>query len=120
MLSVINISSLRDLFNHISVYSKKRFGADHPSAPYVGVGSIVFLRFIGPAISIPASSTHSSEDILPGIKRALVLVTRIMQNLASNTHFSEQFMNSLNLFIDANTKRVLEFIRTISVSHWCS
>ena len=111
----LTLRPLRDLFYHISVCSKKRFGSDNPTAPYVGVGSIVFLRFLGPAISIPASSTHSNEEIGPGSKRALVLITKIIQNVASNVHFSEPYMHPLNLFLDANTKKVLEFIRTISV-----
>lgn len=85
------------------------------TAPHVGVGSIVFLRFIGPAISIPASSLQPNEILSPGVKRALVLVTKIIQNLASNAMFTEQHMMPLNSFLESNIKQVLEFIRSISV-----
>ena len=91
-----------------------RFRAN-ATAPHVGVGSIVFLRFIGPAISIPASSLQPNEVLSLGVKRALVLVTKIIQNLASNAMFTEQHMMPLNSFLESNIKRVLEFIRGISV-----
>lgn len=82
----------------------------------MGVGSIVFLRFIGPAISIPSSSLLPNESLVEGVKRALVLITKIIQSLASNAMFTEQHMLSLNPFLEANIKRVLEFVRSISVS----
>ena len=75
----------------------------------------MFLRFIGPAISIPTSSLQFNDDLRPGVKRALVLVTKIIQNLASNAMFTEENVLSLNSFLEFNIKRVLEFIRKISV-----
>jgi neurofibromin 1 len=82
----------------------------------MGVGSIVFLRFIGPAISIPSPSMLPNENLGGGVKRALVLVTKIIQSLASNAMFTEQNLIALNPFLEANIKRVLEFVRSISVS----
>ena len=79
------------------------------------MGGIAFLRFIGPAIVEPASIAQPTEDRRPGINRALVLITKIIQNLASNAMFPEKNMLSLNPFLEANIKRVLEFIRKISV-----
>jgi neurofibromin 1 len=111
--NVVDIRPLRQIFHHIAVCAAERFRGN-TTAPHIGVGSIVFLRFIGPAISIPASSIQPNEELPPGIKRALVLVTKIIQNLASNAPFTEQNMISLNAFLEANIKRVLEFIRTIS------
>jgi len=105
---------LREIFHHIAVCTAERFRAN-ATAPHVGVGSIVFLRFIGPAISIPASSLQPNEVLSLGVKRALVLVTKIIQNLASNAMFTEQHMMPLNSFLESNIKRVLEFIRGISV-----
>jgi len=110
---IIDLRSLREIFHHIAVCAAEQFRGN-TTAPHIGVGSIVFLRFIGPAISIPASSIQSNEDLVPGVKRALVLITKIIQNLASNAPFTEQNMISLNAFLEANIKRVLEFIRTIS------
>ena len=112
---VIDLRPLREIFHHIAVCAAELFRGN-TTAPHIGVGSIVFLRFIGPAISIPASSVQPNEDLPPGIKRALVLVTKIIQNLASNAPFTEQNVISLNAFLEANIKRVLEFIRTISAS----
>ena len=54
-------------------------------------------------------------ELAPGVKRALVLVTKVIQNLASNAMFTEQNVMSLNPFLESNIKRILEFIRTISV-----
>jgi hypothetical protein len=55
------------------------------------------------------------ENLPLGVKRALVLVTKIIQNLASNAKFTEQNMLPLNPFLQSNIKRVLEFIHIISV-----
>lgn len=106
--------ALREIFHHISVCTATRFSGN-ATAPHIGVGGIAFLRFIGPAIVEPASVAQSSEERRPGIKRALVLITKIIQNLASNAMFPETHMLSLNAFLEANIKRVLEFIRKISV-----
>jgi neurofibromin 1 len=104
------------MFHHIAVCTAARFGGN-ATAPHIGVGSVVFLRFIGPAISIPA--LQPDENLSPEVKRALVLVTKIIQNLASNSLFTEQNMISLNPFLESNIKRVLEFIRSISVRLPC-
>lgn len=112
----INVRTLREMFHHIAVCTAARFGGN-ATAPHIGVGSVVFLRFIGPAISIPA--LQPDENLSPEVKRALVLVTKIIQNLASNSLFTEQNMISLNPFLESNIKRVLEFIRSISVRLPC-
>jgi neurofibromin 1 len=112
--SEANIRTLREMFHHIAVCTAARFGGN-ATAPHIGVGSVVFLRFIGPAISIPAPSLQPEETLRPEVKRALVLVTKIIQNLASNALFTEQHMMALNPFLESNIKRVLEFIRSISV-----
>jgi neurofibromin 1 len=111
----LTFRALRELFHHIAVCTAGRFGGN-ATAPHIGVGSVVFLRFIGPAISIPALSLQPDENLRPEVKRALVLVTKIIQNLASNALFTEQNMMALNPFLESNIKRVLEFIRSISVS----
>jgi neurofibromin 1 len=56
-----------------------------------------------------------NETLGAGVKRALLLVTKIIQSLASNAMFTEQNMLSLNPFLEANIKRILEFVRNISV-----
>jgi len=106
---------LREMFHHISVCTAERFRGNN-TAPHIGVGSIVFLRFIGPAISIPEPFLQSDQIVTPGAKRALVLVTKMIQNLASNSIFPEEHMRPLNTFLESNIKRMLEFIRSISVS----
>jgi hypothetical protein len=75
------------------------------------------LRFIGPAIVEPASAVQPTgeERRRAGINKAMILITKIIQNLASNAMFPEQNMLSLNAFLEENIKRVLEFIRKISV-----
>src|SRR5579859_1930581 len=108
------VRALREIFHHITLCTAERFRGN-ATAPHVGVGSIVFLRFIGPAISIPASSLQPNETLSPGVKSALVLVTKIIQNLASNAMFTKLHMMPLNSFLESNIKQVLEFIRRISV-----
>jgi hypothetical protein len=103
------------VFHHVSACTATRFSGN-ATAPHVGVGGIAFLRFIGPAIVEPASAVQpAGEERRHGINKAMILITKIIQNLASNAMFPEQHMLSLNAFLEENIKRVLEFIRKISV-----
>jgi neurofibromin 1 len=52
-------------------------------------------------------------------RRSLLLVAKVVQNLANNVLFGtkEQYMSPLNDFLAQNIYRVTAFLRDISVSH---
>ncbi|RKO91665.1 hypothetical protein BDK51DRAFT_19343, partial [Blyttiomyces helicus] len=93
-------------------------GGKFPEARVTAVGGFVFLRFFCPAIVAPEShnlvapSAQSKE-----LRRGLVLITKVVQNLANNVLFGikESFMAGLNDFLRDNIGRVHGFLRDISV-----
>jgi hypothetical protein len=88
-----------------------------PEAKYTAVGAFVFLRFFCPAIVAPdveglVNTTPSKE-----MRRGLLLIAKVIQNLANNVLFGakEPFMFPLNDFLTQNIYRVTTFLREISV-----
>lgn len=92
----------------------KRF----PEAKFTAVGAFVFLRFFCPAIVAP-----DAEGLIPSapskeMRRGLLLIAKVVQNLANNVLFGakEPYMYPLNDFLTQNIYRVTTFLREISVS----
>ncbi|KAM0500154.1 hypothetical protein ACHAP8_005294 [Fusarium lateritium] len=88
-----------------------------PDAKYTAVGAFVFLRFFCPAIVAPeveglVSTTPSKE-----MRRGLLLIAKVIQNLANNVLFGakEPYMFPLNDFLTQNIYHVTTFLREISV-----
>ncbi|KAJ0301528.1 hypothetical protein Brms1b_012390 [Colletotrichum noveboracense] len=87
-------------------------------AKYTAVGAFVFLRFFCPAIVAPeveglVTTTPSKE-----MRRGLLLIAKVIQNLANNVLFGakEPYMFPLNDFLTQNIYRVTTFLREISVA----
>ncbi|KAK6226218.1 gtpase-activator protein for ras-like gtpase [Colletotrichum tabaci] len=106
-------ASFRKICNIISTAVLPRF----QEAKYTAVGAFVFLRFFCPAIVAPeveglVSTTPSKE-----MRRGLLLIAKVIQNLANNVLFGakEPYMFPLNDFLTQNIYRVTTFLREISV-----
>lgn len=56
------------------------------------------------------------------MRRGLLLIAKIIQNLANNVLFGtkEPYMFPLNLFLVQNIHVVMGFLREISVSNWAA
>jgi len=76
------------------------------------LSNLVFLRFINPAIIVPKQFGLLKDDPSDKAKRQLVLVTKVLQNLAAGVEFGkkESFMVKLNDFIKANTSQMNGFL----------
>ncbi|KAK2021113.1 GTPase-activator protein for ras-like GTPase [Colletotrichum zoysiae] len=106
-------ASFRKICNIISTAVLPRF----QEAKYTAVGAFVFLRFFCPAIVAPeveglVTTTPSKE-----MRRGLLLIAKVIQNLANNVLFGakEPYMFPLNDFLTQNIYRVTTFLREISV-----
>lgn len=67
------------------------------------VGTVVFLRFINPVIVSPFEMGIVEKQPPPRIKRGLMLVSKILQNIANHVEFSkEQHMLCFNDFLRSN------------------
>ncbi|KAI8301808.1 GTPase-activator protein for Ras-like GTPase [Colletotrichum sp. SAR11_240] len=107
-------ASFRKICNIISTAVLPRF----QEAKYTAVGAFVFLRFFCPAIVAPeveglVTTTPSKE-----MRRGLLLIAKVIQNLANNVLFGakEPYMFPLNDFLTQNIYRVTTFLREISVA----
>ena len=89
-----------------------------PEAKFTAVGAFIFLRFFCPAIVAPEAEGLVSDAPSKDMRRGLLLITKIVQNLANNVLFGtkELFMAPLNDFLAQNIYRVTAFLRDISVS----
>jgi neurofibromin 1 len=89
-----------------------------PEAKFTAVGAFIFLRFFCPAIVAPDSEGLVSSIPTKEMRRGLLLIAKVVQNLANNVLFGakEAFMFPLNDFLTSNIIRVTKFLQKISVS----
>ncbi|XP_049852221.1 uncharacterized protein LOC126329980 [Schistocerca gregaria] len=85
-----------------------------PDLDQVVASGLIFLRFICPAITSPDSFNVLSVESSKAY-RTLLLVGKIIQNLANGTFFKEPYMLELNQFLEENKKRFIAFIQILCV-----
>ncbi|XP_013381612.1 neurofibromin-like [Lingula anatina] len=74
-----------------------------PDSATAAVGTVIFLRFINPALVSPCEWGIIDQEPTPGIKRGLTLMCKIMQNIANHVLFTkEQHMRPFNDFLKTN------------------
>ncbi|XP_025987354.2 neurofibromin isoform X2 [Solenopsis invicta] len=77
----------------------KRF-PQSPQSNIVAVGTVIFLRFINPAIVSPQEMGIVNKPVPYEVKRGLMLMSKILQNIANHVEFSkEQHMLPFNDFL---------------------
>ncbi|KAK2628011.1 hypothetical protein QTJ16_002657 [Diplocarpon rosae] len=105
--------SFRKICSIISSAVMKRF----PEAKFTAVGAFIFLRFFCPAIVAPDVEGLIATAPSKEMRRGLLLIAKVVQNLANNVLFGakEPYMFPLNDFLTQNIYRVTTFLREISV-----
>lgn len=104
-------SQLRSLCYSLNKAVQRRF----QSSSYDAVSSAVFLRFINPAIVSPHSHGIVTEEVHPNVRRGLMLLSKILQNLANHLHFTKEVhMEIFNGFLENNFHRIHSYFREIS------
>lgn len=79
------------------------------------VGTVIFLRFINPAIVSPFEAGIVDIQLPPSNLRGLKLVSKILQNIANNVEFSkEEHMLPFNDFVRAQFEPMSRWVSTIS------
>ncbi|KAI5862275.1 GTPase [Durotheca rogersii] len=112
--SSVNIPpSFRKICSIISAAVTPRF----QEAKYTAVGAFIFLRFFCPAIVAPEADNLVDVPPSKEMRRGLLLIAKVIQNLANNVLFGakEPYMYPLNKFLAQNIYRVTTFLREISV-----
>lgn len=92
-----------------------------PDAKYTAVGAFIFLRFLCPAIVAPDVEGLVSEPPTKEMRRGLLLIAKVIQNLANNVVFGakEPYMFPLNDFLVQYVFDITGYLRDISVSPPC-
>jgi neurofibromin 1 len=79
----------------------------------------MFLRFFNPALVAPDSENLCKPINNPKIRRALLLVTKIVQNLANDIVFrqKEPYLMIMNDFLTEHINQMKAFLEEISVCY---
>lgn len=79
------------------------------------VGTVIFLRFINPAIVSPLEAGIVDRQLHPRTMRGLMLVSKILQNIANNVGFSkEEHMLPFNDFVREQFEPMQKWVSEIS------
>lgn len=103
----------RALCHHIWDVVEDRF----PDSRHSAIGSFIFLRFFCPAIVSPENIDLDVPAERRDTRRALLLITKVIQNLANNVLFGskEAHMKVLNQFLSDNIRQVTKFLADVAV-----
>ncbi|KAF8592239.1 hypothetical protein K439DRAFT_1626245 [Ramaria rubella] len=108
-----SIPVIPPLIREVCRYIENAVTAVWPESRYAAVGAFIFLRFIVPAIVAPESvdiEMPRTEPRASTMRRGLLLVAKIIQNLANNILFGkEAHMMMLNPFLEAHILPVTRF-----------
>ncbi|CAF4101191.1 unnamed protein product, partial [Rotaria sp. Silwood2] len=86
-----------------------------PQHPLQAVSTVIFLRFLNPALVLPHEFGIVDAEPLPRIKRGLTLVSKILQNIANNLIFTKEFhMRCFNDYLRSTFDSATNFVLSIS------
>ncbi|EIW76207.1 hypothetical protein CONPUDRAFT_64047 [Coniophora puteana RWD-64-598 SS2] len=87
-----------------------------PEAKFAALGAFLFLRFISPAIVSPETvDVEVPNDDGGVIRRGLMVIAKVIQNLANNIFFAkEQYMKGLNSFLSNNITNITRFLSEVN------
>jgi hypothetical protein len=90
---------------------KEQVEAKFPKAVHTALGGQFFLRFLCPSITAPHIYGLMTEPPASEAQRYLVLLSKILQNLANNTlpGKKEEYMEKMNDFIVSNQSALRQF-----------
>lgn len=102
--------------HHLWEVTEDRF----PDSRHSVIGSFLFLRFFCPAIVAPEGIDLDVSPDTKEVRRALLLITKVIQNLANNVVFGnkEPHMKVLNTFLSENIRQVTNFLLDLSVGRY--
>jgi len=105
--------SLRKVFELLSLHTAKKF----PELRWKMVGAVFFLRFINPALSQPEKYGLVSKEVTMGNRRALVMLSKMLQFVTNNSRFDTlaDSHKLLNVWIDQNVAGTEELFSQLVV-----
>eukprot|EP01114_Cavostelium_apophysatum_P016605 TRINITY_DN4764_c0_g1_i1.p1 TRINITY_DN4764_c0_g1~~TRINITY_DN4764_c0_g1_i1.p1 ORF type:complete len:1204 (-),score=346.33 TRINITY_DN4764_c0_g1_i1:50-3661(-) len=79
-----------------------------PSAKHIVIGGFFFLRAFTPAVVSPENFSIVDE-LDPKLRRPLVLISKLLQNVSNDREFKEEYMQPINSFIATNNEAAKRF-----------
>ncbi|CAG2240905.1 Neurofibromin [Mytilus edulis] len=108
-------SKLRSMCHCLYQVVVQRFQQSSAEAVWTVIGTVIFLRFINPAIVSPYESGIIDEEPSTKVKRGLTLMCKIMQNIANHLLFTkETHMRTFNDFLKTNFEAGRRFFTEIA------
>ncbi|TCD61394.1 Ras GTPase activating protein ira2 [Steccherinum ochraceum] len=109
-----SVPAFPSMFRELCAYIVKVVNEVWPHSKFAALGAFIFLRFISPAIVSPSDIDLEMPDD-PAIRRGLMTIAKIIQNLANNVFFGkEAYMTPLNDFLQENIVNVTRFLTEIN------
>ena len=89
--------------------------AKFPDCANFGVAGFIFLRFICPAIVAPDTYGVVKTPLSSGLRRTLILVSKVLQNLANGTKVSKEgYMKPTDIFVEQNYDAIQHYFQEIA------
>jgi len=101
---------------HMFRYTKKEVMKKFPEHHLRVVGGFYFLRFLCPALVSPEGFGIISSSPSSKSRRSLILVSKVLQNLANDVEFGEKenYMIQMNPFISSNQATMWKFLECLA------
>ncbi|KZT29450.1 hypothetical protein NEOLEDRAFT_1128208 [Neolentinus lepideus HHB14362 ss-1] len=111
-----SVPAFPSMFREICAYLAQSVQEVWPEAKFKALGSFIFLRFLSPAVVSPETvDVDLPKDNEIVIRRGLMVIAKIIQNLANNIFFGkEAHMEVLNDFLKANIVNVTRFLSEVN------
>jgi len=99
----------------ISATLRKEIEIKFPKSVSTAIGGFFYLRLVCPTIISPETFGILEEPITnQDERRALVLISKAIQNLSNNVTFNEDFMQDMNIWISENKEKMGQFLQHLA------
>lgn len=88
-----------------------------PNSKYIVISGFYFLRSFIPAIVSP-DGFGILDEVPVNARRPLVLISKVLQNVANGQDFKEDFMLPLNLMIQNNQSNIKAYFDSLSSNYY--
>ncbi|KAJ6238162.1 ras gtpase-activating protein [Anaeramoeba flamelloides] len=100
---------IRNIIYHLARITNKKF----PDSKYLIIAGFFFLRFLTPAVVVPESINPKFVNISTNSRRALILISKVIQTIANRGNFKEinwNFANCIETHFSEKLKKFMDLL----------
>ncbi|KAJ6250734.1 ras gtpase-activating protein [Anaeramoeba flamelloides] len=101
-------------FRYFCNQISERVGKKFEDSVNTSIGGFIFLRVFSPAITTPEAYGLIPDTPSDNARRHLVLIAKVLQNVANGTNFREESMKNLKTYIDENKIKAYDWFKELS------